>query len=203
MAENPGKGYITKYSPSAASLACYNSETKAERWCTLNEGTLTYLKLNPTPNSNQGTFEWVANKEDSNPELYRKTEGVHVEDSLLTFIAKSDKQIFFLDLEDGTYEQWSTMVGGFDKEPDNIRVLDDVVYICSDDATPNGVWGYVPGQGAYPIIREMTLGTEAAGLDFTDDGMYMYMNFQTHGTYVFWREDGLAFNEKNAGIMYV
>ncbi len=202
MAENKGKGALVRYVPSAASLECYHKETKAERWCTLNEGTLSYLKLNPTPNSNKGTFEWVENQEDSNPELYRKGEGIHVEDSLITFVGKTDKQIFFLDLEDNTYEQYSTMSGSFWQEPDNLRVLDDVVYLCSDDDTPNGVWGFVPGKGAYPIIKEITLDTEAAGVDFTDDAMYMYVNFQGHGTYVFWREDGLAFDDKVADILY-
>ena len=33
--------------------------------------------------------------------------------------------------------------------------------------------------------------------------MYMYMSFQTEVTMVFWREDGKAFDEGNAGISYI
>ena len=53
----------------------------------------------------------------------------------------------------------------------------------------------VLGKGAYTIIKEITIDTEAAGVDFTDNAMYMYVIFQRYGTYVLCREDGLVFDD--------
>ena len=46
-----------------------------------------------------------------------------------------------------------------------------------------------------PSSRKMTIDTEAAGVDFTDNAMYMYVIFQRYGTYVLCREDGLVFDD--------
>jgi len=40
--------------------------------------------------------------------------------------------------------------------------------------------------------------TENAGLDFSDDGMVMYVAFQDSAVWQFWREDGLPFHAKPA-----
>ena len=40
--------------------------------------------------------------------------------------------------------------------------------------------------------------TENAGLDFSDDGMVMYVAFQDAAIWQFWREDGLPFSDKYA-----
>ena len=42
MAEIEGVGALVPYVPSEASSECYNKGTKADRWCTLNEDTLSY-----------------------------------------------------------------------------------------------------------------------------------------------------------------
>ena len=193
---------MARFTPDAAALECYYKETKAERWCTLNSGTVDYLDLQPNPEaSGCGTFSWVTNPADANPDMYRSAEGADVTDGILTFSAKRDHLWFELDLEKGVYCQHSTLPG-FKQQPDNIRVFDDVLYLCTDSGAPNGIFGY-DGEGYFGLVLALDFGSESAGVDFTPDGMYMYLSFQTELTMVFWREDGKAFSDKNDGIKYI
>lgn len=41
-----------------------------------------------------------------------------------------------------------------------------------------------------------------AGVDFTPDKKYMYVSMYGEATWQFWREDGLAFDDPTAGIVY-
>lgn len=84
-----GYGAVNRFTPDAAALEHYNKETKAERWCTLNLGTVDYIKLNPYEGgSNCGTIEWVADVVDSNAELYRKNEGIDITDRIMRFVGE-------------------------------------------------------------------------------------------------------------------
>jgi hypothetical protein len=133
-----GYGAVNRFTPDATAMECYDKETKAERWCTLNSGTVDYLKLNPYEGgSNCGTIEWVADVTDSDAGMYRKNEGIDITDRIMRFVAKEDRLFFEVDLEDQTYCQSSTLEG-FPQEPDNIRFLGDILYICTDGRTPNG-----------------------------------------------------------------
>lgn len=195
-------GPLARYTPDAAALECYYKETKAERWCTLNSGTNDYLYLEPNPEaSGCGTFYWVDDPADANPDMYRSAEGIDITDGILTFTAKTDHLWFELDLEKDTYCQHSTLQG-FKQQPDNIRVFDDVVYYCTDSSGPNGIFAN-DGEGWFGMVMALDFGSESAGVDFSSDGMYMYMSFFTRVTMVFWREDGKPFDYKNAGIHYI
>eukprot|EP00977_Amphora_coffeiformis_P003816 scaffold765_cov160-Amphora_coffeaeformis.AAC.17 len=196
------QGALARFTPDAAALECYHKETKAERWCTLNSGTTDYLYLEPDPTmSGCGTFYWVAKPEDANSDLYRKGEGIDVTDSILTFAAKEDHLFFELDLEEDTYCQYTTLYG-FKQQPDNLRVFNNVVYFNTDSGAPNGVFGY-DGEGWYGLLMATDFGSESAGVDFTADGMVMYVSFQTEMTMIFWREDGKPFDYETAGIRYI
>jgi hypothetical protein len=199
-ASTPYLGALARFTPDATALECYAKETKAERWCTLNSGTDDYLVLEPGLGG-CGAFSWTDDADLATPGLYRKGEGIDITDGILTFDAKTDHLWFELDLREGTYCQYSTLPG-FKQQPDNLRVFGDVTYFCTDSGAPNGIFGY-DGDGWFGLVMAPDFGSEAAGVDFTPDGKYMYMSFQTEMTWVFWREDGKAFDDKNDGISYI
>lgn len=146
-------GALSRFTPDAAAIACYNGQTKAEKWCTLNSGTYDYLKLNKKAGgSNCGTIEWVATPEETNSGDYRGGEGIDITNRILRFVAKNERLLFTIDLEKGTYCQTSTLEGPA-QEPDNIRVLGDIVYVCTDGRTPNGVYGK-DAIGYFPLFQE-------------------------------------------------
>jgi hypothetical protein len=197
-----GYGALVRYTPDSTALACYNGNSKEQRWCTLNSGSRDYLKLNPyMGESNCGTISWVADREDSSASMYLNSEGIDITDGILRFTAKTDRLWFEIDLRKQTYCQWSTLEG-FPQSPDNIRFLGDVLYFCTDGRTPNGVFGR-DSTGYFGILQEIDYNTEVAGLDFSPDGKYMYLSFQTKATWQFWREDGYAFTDKPASTTYV
>ena len=146
-------GALVRFTPDEKALKCYHGATKAEKWCTLNSGTHDYLKLNKYPHgSNCGTIEWVATPEEANSGDYRNNEGIDITDRILRFVAKKERQLFTIDLEKQTYCQTSTLEGPA-QEPDNIRMLGDILYICTDGRTPNGVFGY-DYKGYFPLFPE-------------------------------------------------
>lgn len=142
------RGALVRYTPDSTAKDCLSKETDAEKWCTLNSGTHEYLKL-----GTDGTFEWVSSLEDSNPALYGGSEGLHVQDGVLTFVTIVDKLMFRLDLDGKTYTKKSVP---FTQEPDNIRILDDTLYLCTDgDHDPDdGVWGW-NDNGAFKVFYEV------------------------------------------------
>jgi uncharacterized protein len=119
------RGAIVRFTPDATALACYAAATDAEKWCTLNSGSYEYLKLDPTAM----TYSWVTDVAESNPDLYRGSEGVHYEDGVVTIAAALEKMVFRLDVDDSTYT--ATPVP-FPQEPDNLRILDGTLYLCTD-----------------------------------------------------------------------
>jgi secreted PhoX family phosphatase len=184
-------------------MECYYKATKAERWCTLNSGTHDYLKLIPgTGGTNEGTFEWVATKEEANPALYRANEGIDIRDGILTFVAKTDKLMFFLNLKEQTYTQYSTICGDFKQEPDNIRSLGKTMYFANDGTFPNAVYGFHKKGGFFKVVMGLDLNSESAGVAFSPDKKIMYVAWQTFGVWQFWREDGYGFDVKPADVIY-
>ena len=76
-----------------------------------------------------------------------------VQDGVLTFVTIVDKLMFRLDLDEKTYTKKSVP---FTQEPDNIRILDDTLYLCTDgDHDPeDGVWGW-NANGAFKVFYEV------------------------------------------------
>jgi hypothetical protein len=58
-------------------------------------------------------------------------------------------------------------------------------------------------KGFFPLFEEIDYNTEAAGVDFSPDGMVMYVAFQEAAIWQFWREDGKPFDAKTGKISYV
>jgi hypothetical protein len=194
-------GTINRFTPDAAAMKCHRGKTKAERWCTLNSGTVDYLKLHPYEGgSNCGTISWVKNPAESSSDIHRAPEGMDITDGILRFVAKEDHLLFKVDLRKETYCQSSTFEG-FPHQPDNIRWLGDTLYMCTDDRTPNGVIG-MNDHGYFPLLYEISYDSETAGVSFSPDGMVMYVAFQETAVWTFWREDGFPFDGTTAGIHY-
>lgn len=148
------QGAVLRFSPDETALACLEAENDEDKWCALESGTVEYLKITPSETGTGGTFEWVSDKNDSNPELYAATEGAHVENGIFTFSTIVDRYLFQLDLAAGTYTRSAVP---FPFEPDNLRLLGDVVYLCTDaDDTPgDAVWRW-DNKGASRMFYEVS-----------------------------------------------
>jgi hypothetical protein len=96
----------------------------------------------------------VSDKNDANPELYAATEGAHVENGIFTFSTIVDRYLFQLDLANGTYTRSAVP---FPFEPDNLRLLGDVVYLCTDaDDTPGDALWRWDDKGASRMFYEVS-----------------------------------------------
>ena len=149
------RGAIVRFTPDATAEACLGSETDAEKWCAIESGTHDFLKLTPASDgASTGSFEWVTDVADANPELYGGSEGAHAEKGILTFSAVMERYLFRLNLSDMTYVRSAIP---FEFEPDNLRILNDVVYLCTDgDHTPHdSVFGW-DDKGAFRVFYEVS-----------------------------------------------
>lgn len=191
------QGAIVRFTPDETALACLDADDK---WCTLNSGTVDYLKIIPeSDGATKGTFDWVADKAESNPVEYKGSEGAHVEGGIFTFSTIVDKWLFRLNLADKTYTKSAVP---FPFEPDNLRMLGDTLYLCTDaDDTPgDAVWLW-DDKGAARIFTEEGH-SYPAGVDFTEDKMIMYVSMYGHSTYQVTRTDGMAFDDAPKEIKY-
>jgi hypothetical protein len=147
------RGTIVRFTPDATALACLAATDNAGKWCTLDSGSHDFLKLTPSGDGSTGKFEWVTNYADANPQLYKGSEGIHYEKRVVTFAAVTDKYIFRLNLD--TMEYTRTAVP-FPQEPDNLRILNNVLYLCTDDdlKDDDGVWG-IDDKGAFRVFKEV------------------------------------------------
>ena len=120
--EDSDRGALTRYTPAAAAYETGNNYDIL----TSSGGTYEYLLLNPSDN----TFTWTTSRSAgrSNANAYfRASEGIDVHNRILSFTAKTNKQLFTLDLEAGTYVETSTVSGLFNlvrlKGPRDMYVL--------------------------------------------------------------------------------
>jgi hypothetical protein len=58
-------------------------------------------------------------------------------------------------------------------------------------------------EGFFPLFEEIDYNTEAAGVDFSPDGMVMYVAVQELAIWQFWREDRKPFDAKTGETKYV
>lgn len=193
------QGAIVRFSPDTTALSCLGAESDADKWCVLESGTVDYLKITPSGTGTGGTFEWVADKNMSNPELYAGTEGAHVENGIFTFSTIESRELVQLDLAAGTYTMSAVP---FWSEPDNLRILDGVVYLCSDDDDNAGdaLWRW-DDTGASRMFYEVGH-SYPAGVDFAMDDMIMYVSLYGDTTYQITRTDGLSFKVEPKAVMY-
>ena len=138
--------------------------------------------------------------------LLRASEGIDVHNRILSFTAKTNKQLFTLDLEAGTYVETSTVSGAFNLQPDQIgRIIGegDILYFAEDGGSDCDIHGRDGTGNYFTIVRGDGYSTETTGLAFSPDGLFMYAAFQSSSNvYSFWRTDGLPFNGTVAETKY-
>lgn len=141
----------------------------------------------------------MTEKTEANPALYAGSEGAHVDDGIFTFSTIKDRYLFRLDLEKGTYIRSAVP---FPFEPDNLRMLGDTLYLCTDgdDQPGDAVWRW-DDKGASRVFYEVGH-SYPAGVDFTIDKMMMYVSMYGDTTYRVTRVDGLAFDADTKSIIY-
>lgn len=102
-------GVLTRFTPNAAGMECYNKPNDYDRWCTLNNGDIDYLILSGPGDT--GTFEWTTNETAAGINAntyYPNSEGIDVADGKVFFVSKEFKRLVILDLAGKTYTYSST-----------------------------------------------------------------------------------------------
>jgi len=203
--EDSSDGPLVHFIPDSAGRACYNQANPAARWCTLESGSYSYLKLNS--NGNGGTFEWVTKKNDANGDDYPNAEGIDVVDGILYFVSKTDKKLFTLDLDQMTYNRTSTVSGAFNLQPDQLKTIvsdpNGILYFCEDGGSGCDLHGRDNTGKYFTILKGDGYNSETTGLAFCGNGRYMLLAFQYPGViWQFWREDGLPFSGSIVDIKY-
>lgn len=205
VTEDSVDGPMVRFTPDATAMACFNSPRDSDKWCTLNSGSHSFLRLN-SPGSS-GTFTWVTNKNNANPNLYPNAEGIDVVDGILFFVSKIDRTLFELDLDALTFTRTSTVSGAFNLEPDQLKAIvndpNELVYFCEDGGPACDIHGRNSEGEYFTIVEGTDYNTETTGLGFSPDAKYMFVAFQEPGViWQFWRSDGLPFTGNIVDIKY-
>ncbi|CAJ1970186.1 unnamed protein product, partial [Cylindrotheca closterium] len=173
-------------------------------------GTLEYLVLEPTAENNNtsGSYYWTTDRETAkmnSQQYYKHSEGIDVNNDQLFFVSKVQKELFILNLDSKTYEVHSTVSGIFDGHPDQMKRLihNGLLYFCEEGGKENGVHARDEHGWYFSILESESLSDETTGLDFSPDGMHMYVSFQHNGLiFDVWREDGLPFHGRTLNVKY-
>lgn len=205
VTEDTPNGALVRFTPDAAGLECFNSEDNANKWCTLNSGTHSYLQLHSSGSS--GSFSWVSNKNSATGYLYPNAEGIDVVDGILFFTSKTTKTLFELDLDRLRFTRTSTVSGAFNLEPDQIKAIvndpNEIIYFCEDGGQDCDIHGRDREGKYFTIVRGTDYSTETTGLGFSPDAKFMFVAFQEPGViWQFWRSDGLPFTGNIVDIKY-
>ncbi|CAJ1968987.1 unnamed protein product, partial [Cylindrotheca closterium] len=143
-------------------------------------GTLEYLVLQPDPqdpNNMSGTYYWTTEREVAkvnSQQYYKHSEGIDVYNHELFFVSKEQKELFILNLDDGTYKVHTTVSGIFDGHPDQMKRLihNGLLYFCEEGGKENGVHARDENGWFFTIAESDTLSDETTGLAFSPDGMH-------------------------------
>lgn len=177
------------------------------------EGKIDYLVLKPNAGIFElgGTFEWVDDVEKgriSQGEYFPYAEGIDVAKDELFFISKVFKSMFILNLDNGTYQKYSTNHGLFDGQPDQVlRILDDdddgMLYFTEDGGDYAGVHARNRKGQFFTVLESPSLYHESTGLSFSPNGLFMYFAFQESKIlFEVKREDGLSFKANTLDVKY-
>lgn len=151
-----------------------------------------YLRLRP--NQDPPSFTWVTDKgvgKTSAANHFPNSEGIAFHDGKLSFVSKTKKKMFTLDLDAGTYEEERTGLkfrgkGSFKGQPD--QTLDDLdsnyMYFTEEDGIGVGVYARHDKDGCYSTLFEdngARKGDETVGTATSPDGTRLYVGFQGSG----------------------
>jgi len=177
-------------------------------WNTLHGdgGTIDYLEF-----VSSSEFRWTDSIDAgrfSAASYYKNAEGIAHHDGVLLFVSKKQKELFILDLSNGTYAVESTQTGQLDGGGSFGAGPDHVLWSCPDglayfteDGSPNpGIFAYdgVSYRAVLEAFREDEYGgDETTGIDFSPDGMSLFFAVQGLGRlFQVRRLDGLSFESR-------
>lgn len=166
------------------------------------EGTIDYLEFLPG-----NKFQWtssLARGRQSAFDYYKNVEGISHDNGILSFVAKKEKEIFYLDLDARTYTKDTTIRqgisggGSFGAQPDQLMLYSDVLYFTEDGGRSPGIYAH-DGSRVYTLVEgysEDYHTDETTGYAFSPDGTKLYFCIQEIG-YLFQleRKDGRAFDD--------
>lgn len=165
------------------------------------EGIIEYLEFLPG-----NRFHWTTSLSKGRESAYmyfQNVEGISHDDGILSFVSKKQKEIFYLDLDAGTYTKSTTVHkglpggGDFGAGPDQLLLFADVLYFTEDGGKSPGIYAH-DGSRFYTLVEgfsEEFFTDETTGFAFSPDGTKLYFCIQEIG-YLFQleRKDGLPFD---------
>ena len=168
------------------------------------DGDTTFLYI-----KDDNTFEWTTNQVDamvSAKKYYTKSEGVSFYEGKLYFMAKAERKMLILDLDQMTYEteiSGKKFYGGgeFTSQPDQIMVGPSrkFLFFTEDGGDSPGVYVRFSGDEMYSAMFQGIPGViysddETVGIALSPDNLRFYAGFQDAGVILeFTRDDGLPF----------
>lgn len=221
VTEDNSYGALRRFTPS--------NPNWQDPWSILHgEGALEYLVMLPSSGDrwdDEGTYYWTDDHDAAKANarsFYTHTEGMDVYGTELFVTSKVQYSLFVLDLEGNTYKRFSTAVGLFDGQPDQVTRLikndnvqtsstfdaneaeeEPLLYFCEEKGDSNGIHARDANGWYYTILESSEYGRETTGLAFSPDGKHMYFSFQARGViFDVWREDGLPFYGKTLDVHY-
>lgn len=114
--------------------------------------------------------------------------------------------MFILNLDNGTYKNFTTVAGLFKGQPDQIlRIVpnDGILYFTEDGNKPAGIHGRNANGKYFTILEGPGYADETTGLAFSPNNKHMYVAYQDNGIlFEITRIDGLPFDGQVLNVKY-
>jgi hypothetical protein len=173
-------------------------------------GVTDYLMIFPNSTNDGGTFRWTNNfraAKRNAQKYYPQTEGIDVYGSQMFLVCKYIRQLFTINMDDGTYSNRTTLSGLFDGQPDTLqRILGDsrdLLYFTEDGGVDAGVHARDHLGRFYTILESPRYRSETTGLSFSPDGRFLIVAYQHNGLlFQVWRKDGFPFHAKHLDVKF-
>lgn len=183
----------------------------------LRDGVLDYLVVEPDEaDISIGTYYWTSDKDaaqQSTRQYFPNVEGIDARGDELFFVSKLYKTMFVLNLDEGTYANYTTTMGLFSGQPDQIsRLVDhedptvedaEILYFTEDGGQYAGLHARNAQSQFFTILESHVYADETTGLAFSPDFMHLYLAYQDNGIlFAFQRSDGLPFNANTLDVKF-
>mmetsp|Transcript_24987 Transcript_24987/g.54101 ORF Transcript_24987/g.54101 Transcript_24987/m.54101 type:complete len:874 (-) Transcript_24987:336-2957(-) len=219
--EDKTNGALRRFTPHPDAVTAYSGTGDEAAFNLLHspDGTFEYLVFDMVA-GDRGTFRWstdIAEGRQSADDNYINTEGIDARNGRLVFVSKKQRELFILELDEGTWSKSSTSTGVFDGQPDQVNYMLEynkrrklseferppMLIFTEEGGKRAGIHGR-DGLGNYlTLVESMGNWAETTGLSFSPDYKHMYFAFQEQGIlYDVWREDGYSFDANVLDLKY-